>query len=116
MSKKPMTTYVNVILRHDQETSGVVAAFEFDYTEDAIAFSTNLLGRLNIALLTMDEFDSISYDTSRVMRDYINIHVETCHSFDFDSVWTAVVNVCRICQAFGHSVTASSVIEFPYGY
>ena len=116
MSKKPMTTYVNVILRHDQETSGVVGAFEFDYTEDAIAFSTDLLGRLNIALLTMDEFDSIQYDTSRLMRDYITIHVNTRHSFGFDEVWTSVVNVCRICQAFGHSVTASSVIEFPYGY
>ena len=116
MSKQPCTTYVNVVLKCQQETSGTVAAFEFDYTEDGIAFATDLLSRLNMALLTVDEFDSIQYDTSRLMRDYITIHVNTRHSFGFDEVWTSVVNVCRICQAFGHSVTASSVIEFPYGY
>ena len=116
MGKQPCTTYVNVVLKCQQETSGTVAAFEFDYTEDGSAFATDLLSRLNMALLTVDEFDSIQYDTSRLMRDYITIHVNTRHSFGFDEGWTSVVNVCRICQAFGHSVTASSVIEFPYGY
>ena len=116
MSKQFCTTFVNVVLRCDQETSGTVAAFEFDYTEDGIAFATDLHSRLNIALLTVDEFDSIQYDTSRLMRDYITIHVNTRHTFGFDEIWTSVVNVCRICQAFGHSVTSSSVVEYPYGY
>ena len=116
MSKKPWTTYVNVVLKCRQDTSGTVASFEFDYTEDAITFATDLLGRLNIALLTVEEFDGITYDHGRVMRDYITLHVNATNTYDFDSVWTAVVNVCRICQAFAHSVTSSSVVEFPYGY
>ena len=114
MGKKIYTTYVDVVLRCGTTTSGPVAAFEFDHTEDAVAFATDLLARLDVLLLTVGETCGVHYD--HAMRDYVNIYIDCCHTYDFDTVWPAITNVCQIFRSFEKSATASTVVEFPYGY
>ena len=114
MGKKIYTTYVNIVLRCGTTTSGPVGSFEFDHTEDAVTFATDILRRLDVVLLGIDELAGVHYD--HTMRDYINIHIDLCHTYDFDSVWPAVSNVCQISQAFERGISASSVVEYPYGY
>ena len=114
MSKRIYTTYVDVMLRCGTTTSGPVGGFEFDHTEDAIAFGSDILRRLDLVLMDVEGVIGVHYD--HVMRDYVNVYVDMMHSDDFDRVWAAVANVCQVCQVFDKSVTGSSVVEFPYGY
>ena len=116
MGKKICTTYVDVVLRCGTTTSGPVAAFEFDHTEDAVHFATDLLGRLDVLLLPVDEICGVHYDHTHIMRDYVTIYIDCCNAYDFENVWPAITNVCQIFQAFEKSATGSTVVEFPYGY
>ena len=114
MGKKIFTSYVDVMLRCGTTTSGPVGGFEFDYAEDAVTFGCDLLRRLDLVLMDVDEVCGVHYD--HVMKDYVNIYIDMRHSESFDSIWSSIVNVCQICQVFDKSVTGSTVVEFPYGY
>ena len=115
MSKRIYTTYVDVMLRCGTTTSGPVGGFEFDHTEDAIIFGSDLVRRLDSVLMDHDEVIGVHYD--HTMRDYVNIYIDIVHSdYGFERVWPIVCNVCRVCQTFDKMATGSSVVEFPYGY
>ena len=71
MGKKIYTTYVDVVLRCGTTTSGPVAAYEFDHTEDAVHFAADLLGRLDVLLLSVEETCGVHYDHTIAM--YISV-------------------------------------------